>query len=585
MIRLVNLRGGVQHVVLACLIAGTAVLSIAGCGSQADAGLQASTNTINPLEPQRLAIAGDHRLSIIEGRQIRTIAALPSDSTIEEFTWSGDGRQLGWRDYEEGPSGVASYLTMVDIETAERHRFKDVYGPISPGTTGIVVGGYEGSFTQYLPYGQSEEIAVRIPPPPNPERTEPTSTQVLGAVPAEGAWLIAAENSARLAMPADSYRVFRFDPEHPTLFPLLSIRFSWTQPTRIDDDRLVWIHPEVVDTCRNSDRLAGYRVRPPPLPSPSDHRSWRINKVIVDDGGIEALARGTGPPHEDGSGYEEDCERGESSYHWLSLRNGAWVDRGGDLVELDVSDDGRVARVSGHACAPYAYGGAASCEGGGEGEYESLHYGAARLDFPDGSHLPLPPWVRRVKFSPGTPITVDRTVGHGPAIDDTLPLDYDGLGSLRFGATPSEMQAGTASPLRFEVDRSGCGTVELADATANRELGVEGQLTDGRLVALTVSTLDRPVDETHAPLSEVQPDVSAIEARGPRTDRGVQVGDDADRLLRAYGTPSETNTEPKTEMTEYVFDADGARLAATVDGGATVRRLELNKGEWEPCGD
>lgn len=581
MIRLVNLRGGVQHVVLACLIAGTPMLSIVGCGSQADVGLQTSTDTITPLEPQRLAIAGDNRLSVIEGRQIRTIAALPSDSAIEEFAWSGDGRQLAWRDFEGGSDD----LTMVDVETGERHRWQDVYGPIFPGATGIVVGSYEGRFTQYLPDGQSEEIAVRVPPPHNPERTEPTSTEVLGAVPLEGAWLIAAENSARLAMPADSYRIFRFDPEHPTLIPLLSIRFSWTQPTRLDDDHLVWIHPEIVDTCRNSDRLAGYRVRPPPLPSRSDHRSWRINKVIVDGGGIEALARGTGPPHEDGSGYEEDCNRGESSYHWLSLRNGTWVDRGGGLVELDVSDDGRIARISGDVCAPYAYGGAASCEGGGEGEYESLHYGAARLDFPNGSHLPLPTWVRTMKFSPGTPITIDRTVGHGPAIDNGLTLDSDGLGSLRFGATVSEIQAGTASSLRFEVDRSGCGTVELADATAEREMGIQGQLTDGRLVAITVSTLDGPVDETHAPLSEVQPDVSAIESRGPRTDRGVRAGDDADRLLRAYGTPDETNADPGTEMTEYVFDTDGARLVADVDGGATVRRLELSKGKGGPCGD
>ncbi len=557
-----------------------------GCGSQADAVLQASTDTINPPEPQRLAVAGDNHLSVVEGRQIRTIATVPSDSVIEEFAWSGNGRQLAWRDYEDGPNGVASYLTMLDVETGERHRWQDVYGPISPGTTGVVVGGYEGTLTQYLPDGGREQIAVRIPPPPNPERTEPTSTQVLGAVPLEGAWLIAAENSARLAMPAESYRIFRFDPEHPTLVPLLSVRANWSQPTRLDDDRVVWIHPEIVDTCRNSDRLAGYRVRPPPLPSRPDHRSWRINKVIVDNGEIEALARGTGPPHEDRSGYEEDCERGEGSYHWLSLHGGAWVDRGGGLVELDVADDGRVARVDGGVCHPYgpgSYNLPAGCEGASEREYEILRYGAALLDFPDGSHLPLPAWTRKVKFSPATPISVKRTVGRGPAIDDKLTLDSDGLGSLRFGSTPSEIQAGTASALRFEVDHSGCGTVELADATANRELGVQGRLAGGRLVAITASTLDSPVDETHAPLSEVQPDVSAIKPRGPRTDRGVRAGDDADRLLRAYGTPSETNAKPETETTEYVFDADGARLAVIVDGGATVRRVELSKGEWGPC--
>jgi hypothetical protein len=578
--------------VLSCLITTVVGLSLLGCGSQTEASPQiaTTTTTIHPVEPQRLAVIGRYRLSVVEGRKIRLIAARPTEpgGPFENVTWSGDGRQLAWTDYEEGPQGFDSYLTMVDLRTGKRHRWASVYGPFSPGTTGIVASGYQGRFTQYLPDGTREELAVRIPPPPNPERTEPTYTQILGAIPGEGAWLIAAENSARIAMPADSYRVFRFDPERPNLIPRLSVRQGWSQPTRLDDDHLVWIDKDTVDNCRDADRVGGYRVAPPPLPERSDHRSWRIDRVIAADGVISVLARGTGPAHEDLPGFKGKCVRGEGSFHWLTLHDGTWVDRGAGLVELDLADDGRVARVEGEVCGlpgsdGYPPGCESAIEGDGEGDYELLRYGAPRLDFPEGSHLPLPTWTRKVRFSPGTPITVDRTTGRGPAIDDALTLDADGLGSLRFGATPAEMQAGTESALRFEVDEHGCESVELADAGADRDLGVRGSVVDGHLAAITETTLDSPVDETRAPLSELQPDVSAIKPRGPHTDRGVRAGDDADRLLHAYGTPSETNPDPETEMTEYVFDVEGDTVTAEVDGGAVVRRLEISPERQAQC--
>lgn len=593
MIRRLRSRGGAQLLVLSCLITTAVASSLLGCGTQTEASsrIATTTTTIHPVEPQRLAVIGHYQFSVVEGKKIRLIAARPTKpgGPFENVTWSGDGRQLAWTDYEEGPQGFESYLTMVDLRTGKRHRWAGVYGPFSPGTTGIVASGYQGRFTQYLPDGTREELAVRIPPPPNPERTEPTYTQILGAIPGEGAWLIAAENSARLTMPAGSYRVFRFDPEHPDLIPRLSVKQGWSQPTRLDDDHLVWIDKNEVDNCRDADRVGGYRVAPPPLPERSDHRSWRIDRVIAADGVISVLARGTGPAHEDRPGFMGECVRGEGSFRRLTLHDGTWVDHGAGLVELDLADDGRVARIEGEVCGlPGTDGYPPECEGAsegdGEGDYEVLRYGAGRLDFPDGSHLPLPTWARKVRFSPGTPITVDRTTGHGPAIDDALTLDADGLGSLHFGATPVEMQAGTESALRFEVDEHGCESVELADAGADRELGVRGSVVDGRLATLTETTLDSPVNETRAPLSELQPDVSAIKPRGPRTDRGVRTGDDVDRLLQAYGTPSETKPDPETEMTEYAFDVEGDTVTAEVDGGATVRRLEIGPQGKQSCG-
>jgi hypothetical protein len=125
--------------------------------------------------------------------------------------------------------------------------------------------------------------------------------------------------------------------------------------------------------------------------------------------------------------------------------------------------------------------------------------------------------------------------------------------------------------------------VRLADARADRELGVEGKLVDGRLTTISVTTLDVPVDYEQPPLSELQPDVSAVQPRGPRTDQGVRAGDSIDSLFQAYGEPAETQVEPGSDFTVYVFDAEGGTLTARVDGAATVRQLELDHAEGDPC--
>lgn len=570
-------RVGVYHLILVAVLVAAL---LCGCGSSEPTAMQAVATKIEPA-PQRLAFATANRLGLVEGKEIRYLATIPTGSAgeLEEFTWSGDGRQLAWVSYEV-ESGYASVLTMIDVETGERHSWPEVAPPIRPGTRGVVGSNFDGRFTEYLPGGRSEEISVKIPPPPDPQRTEPPETYVLGAIPAEGAWLVAAENSERLSMPAASYRLFRFDPQDPALVPRKSIE-GWFEPTRLDDRRVVWIDQNWIDQCRNSDRLSGYRVRAPALPTRADERSWRINRVIAANGRISVLAKGSGPPHEDEPGYGEECDPGERTYHWLALADGEWVERGEGMVELDVAEDGRVAEIEGEVCAPYNYD--AGCESRGEGEYESLRFGAASLEFPDGSRLSLPAGVHKLRFSPAVPIQVERKLGSGPKLDDDLPLDQDGFGALAFGATQEEMQAATASALRFEVDGERCGTVRLADARADRELGVEGKLVDGRLTTISVTTLDVPVDYEQPPLSELQPDVSAVRPRGPRTDQGVRAGDSIDSLFQAYGEPAETQVEPGSEFTVYVFDAEGGTLNARVDGVATVRQLELDHAEGDSC--
>lgn len=574
-----KVRGGVHWLMIAGLILAGALLA-GGCGAEGSGGSTPSgvaVEIIDPVEPQRLAFASDNLIGVVEGREIREVASLPgNESAFDEITWSGDGRQLGWVSYIFGEHGYRSGLTMVDLESGARQVWDGVNPPIRPGTTGILGSDFEGRFRQYLPGGEVEDFTIRIPPPPDPERTEPAPTYVLGALPSEGAWLVAAENSERLAMPAYSYRLFRFDPQRPELVPRASIR-PWVEPTRLDDHRVVWIDDNYVDSCRNSDRVTGYRVRAPALPARSDQRSWRLRRVISANGEIDVLARGTGGAYEDRPGYEDDCAKGEGSFRWLALRDGSWQERGSGLVELDLAEDGRVARVEGEVCEVYEYD--SGCVIEGEGEYEALRFGHGHLDFPDGFRLDLPVGTQILRFSPATPIAVRRTVGEGPELSVEQPLNPDGFGALRFGAAPEEIQAATRSALSFDLDPEGCGSARLADAGAARELGVEGRFAGGRLVALVVSTRDVPADEEHPALSEFQPDVSEIVPRGPRTDRGVGAGDSVDRLLDEYGTPSGTRVDPLTESTAYRFEVDGVELTALVDGSATIRRLELRRGK------
>jgi hypothetical protein len=284
---------------------------VSGCGSQSSE-TQAVATKIVPAS-QRLAFATPNRLGVVEGRKIRYLASLPPESVseFEEITWSGDGRQLAWVSIEE-EAEYAYVLTMVDVETGERRTWSDVAPPILPGTRGVVSSNFDGRFTEYLPGGRSEEFSVKIPPPLDPQRTESASTYVLGAIPAEGAWLVAAENSERSVLPASSYRVFRFDPQDPTLVPRLSIE-DWFEPSRLDDDRVIWIDRNWIDQCRNSDRVSGYRVRAPALPSRPDERDWRINRVIAANGEISILAKGSGPPHESITGSRSTMVSGSNA--------------------------------------------------------------------------------------------------------------------------------------------------------------------------------------------------------------------------------------------------------------------------------
>jgi hypothetical protein len=575
--------GGRVAVVLAVLGA-----TLAGCAGGADdgGGSVERSRTIEPASPQVLAFATEDRVGIVDGARIRylgKIARTWSGHDIDEIVWSGDGRQLAWLSLLERGAGVFdSLLTMVDVESGARHTWRDVNGPLTSGMSGVVAGGYEGRFTQFLPDGTREDYEIDLPPPPDPDRTEETRTEVRGALPLAGRWLLVAEDSDRLYMHANARRVFLFDPQRPRLIPHMSVSSgSWRQPTRIDDRHAVWVDSTDIGYCRHADELGGYRVRFPELPDHPDGLSWRIRSVTARGDEIDVLARGTGVPSADGEFRDTECARGDADYGRWTLRDGAWVEGQSGLLELDVAVDGRVAEVRGEVCDPFAWGD--GCFGLGEGEYEAFRYGRGNVELEDGSSLALPTETRFVRFSPSSPFTVAEAVGDGPPLADTMRIDADGLGPLRLGATRDALQAATRTPLRFDLDEAGCGRVTLADAAAGQALGVEGRMVDGRLVSVVASTRDVAADEENPPISELQPDVSSVEARGPRTDRGVRAGDDLDRLLARHGEARTVDADPATQETVYDFAVGDSTLSATVDAVATVRRLEIHRGGRRPA--
>lgn len=586
---------------LACAALVAVGLAVGGCGgarSEAAAragGVLESSTTLRPRDPQMLAFLTDRRVGVVDGGRIRYVGALspsPTGEGVDDVSWSGDGRQLAWLTvpYTVG-GGSYSQLTMVDVRTGVRHTWRDVAGPLMPGSTGVVSGGID-AFVQYLPDGRSERYEISLSAPPNLDRTGPTTTDVRGAVPADGHWLVAAESSDRESMPVGGERVFSFDPQQPELLPLMTTPSqTWQQVARLDVRHVAWIDHDRTGECRNSDTLQAYRLRPPALPPLPDGRSWRIRRLVADGRDVGVLARATGiaraapAPAGPSAAWQQGCDRGERSYRWLALRAGRWVEQTRGLVDLDVAADGRVAMVHGVVCTPFGYG--HGCLGGvDESEYESLRFGAAALETPGAPTLALPRGTQLVRFSPVVPIVLRQAIGHGRALDASVPLAADGLGPLRFGARAAQLQAATMTPLRFgAADARGCSTMQPADGTLDDALGVRGQLRGGRLVALSATTRDVPADDAHPATSPLRPDVSAVYARGPRTDRGVRPGDSVDRLLARYGVPARTQVDPAAQTTDYAFRVGPDTLVAHVDGAAEIRRLLLYRGSRQPpCG-
>lgn len=581
--RSLNGRGGVIRRLLISAVACAVALLAAGCGADKEE-VKGGITAIQPTMPQRLAFATANRVGVVEGRHVRYLESVPArpGAETEALTWSADGRSVAWV-RRAGKDLSKSVLTIVDPKTGERNSWDDVYGPVFPGTAGVVALDSGGRFSQYFPDGSMEELSVKVAPPAHRESSLRPETYVAGVVPSVGAWLVEAESSERMAMPADSFRLFEFDPQHPSMVPLGNVPVGgFNAPVRLDDHQVAWIDVKLVGTCRNSDRLDGYRVRAPSLPTRSDARTWQIRRVFAKNGEINVLARGTGPRHPDRPGSEEQCVRGDGSYRWLAYRDGSWTERGSGLLEVDIADDGRVARVNGEVCPLYPRD--EGCEPGSEGEYQSLRWGASELEFPHGPPLALPSGVRMVRFSPDSRVTIRRVVGRGPALTANTPLDPDAFGAMRLGATPAQIQSATRTPLRLEGSGEDCEIIEPADAGIARELGVKGIVAEGHLTAVRATTLDVPADEYDPPLSEQQPDVSKVKSRGPRTSQGVRAGDDANRLFDAYGNPDHTDVVADGK-TAYSFELGEVTLNAIVDGAAVVRELEFRSGDGgEPCG-
>jgi hypothetical protein len=156
---------------------------------------------------------------------------------------------------------------------------------------------------------------------------------------------------------------------------------------------------------------------------------------------------------------------------------------------------------------------------------------------------------------------------------------------------PGELQSGTSTPLTFQLDSDECGTVTPTDVRLDRALGIEGEIRDDRLTAIRVTTLDGPpkvdeyedADEEPDPLSDLQPGVGSVRARGPRIEGALRVGNGVDMLLQQFGHPSaETHPSP-TDAVDYSYELDDGTLLAHADGSGTLRRLELRAQPTPPC--
>jgi hypothetical protein len=568
----------VRPLTVALLAAALLTLGATGCGGSDDGGgaelPRREMLTVRPPSPQLLAFAAGSRIGVVEGERVRYVGELGDGrSLLGEIGWSGDGRHVAWvtttDDYD-------NELVMVDVRDGSKQTWSDVTGTIEPGMHGVVLGRYDGEFVEYLPDGSSERFEVDLPLPREPEGIPPThpDTGVNAVRPFEGAWLVFAEHNA-IAGRGGPVRAFRYDPQRRSRQLVARGTGLVGAPVPMGDGRAVWIERRSGSACISVDELGAIGVRIANLPARDDERTWGIGRLAVADG-IHVLARGTGQFPTGGADCDSDLD-----YRWLTLRDGAWAEREGGLFDLDLAADGRVARVRGRYCL--------EDEACPEVGYSRAELEGASLELPGGEEIELPDDTTQVRFSPALPSRVLRAGGDGPALDDRMVVGFTGLGPLAFGASPVDLQASTSTPLSFELDRGGCGTVTPTDLGLEQELGFEGQLADGRLDALVVSSLDVPAedgdDEDVEPdeLSDLQPGVGAVEPRGPRTDRGLRAGETVDMLYELYGEPTRRGRPTRTGAVEYTYELAEGVLVARADGAGTIRRLELRASEPADC--
>jgi len=553
---------------------------IVGCGGSGGAGEAklppANVKAVEPQQPQLLAFVAGRRIGVVEGNRIRYVAKLAPGDVPIELDWSGDGRQLAWtvsRREEE----VGLTLEMVDVETGARRAWHSVTGSPDPGLEGIVVADYHGRFIEYLPDGERLIFPFHLHHLRRPGY--PSTTGVDAVMPFRDRWLVLGEYTV-FSGRGGPVRGFLYDPQTARFSQVAKGIGFPAEPTPLEGGGAAWIERRSGSACLEGDEIGSIGNEVPALPPHADEHGWGVRRLITARG-ISLLALRTG----DWIGSPENLECDDDpSYSWLELKDGDWVTREQGLLDLDLAADGRIARVRGsicnedEACPQSIYMHAATSE--------------ATLEDPASDQVvTLPRNTVQVRFSPAHQAAAPDYSGEGPALSPAMRLDMGGFGPLRMGMSPTEMQSGTSTPLTFQLDAAGCGTITPTDYLTNRELGFEGEIRSDRLAAIRVTTLDGPpkvdeyedADEEPDPLSDLQPGVGSVRARGPQIDGALRAGDTVDLMLERLGRPADETGLTPTDAVDYSYELDGGSLLAHADGAGTLRRLELRAEPTPPC--
>lgn len=544
-----------------------------GCGGAGgDSRLpEQHSQTVTPSLPQRLAFVGPRGIGVLDEDGIEYVAELGLEETLLGLQWSGDGRQLAWQ--VTGPEGLGYRLEMVDLEDGSRQSWAELHSRPDPGLSGVTIASYSSHFTEYLPDGERRRFRFALPVPPDVPGGVP-GTGVSAVLPFGTRWLVLAEHNSKAGR-GGPVRAFLFDPRSGDYEQVAEGVGYPAEPVRTEDGDAIWIEHRSGSACLSADEIGAYGREVPDLPEREDERTWGISRVNA-TGAVSVLAWGTAQ-----YGYNGSSCDGDEAMTWLLLEDGKWVVRERGLLDLDVAADGRIARVRGRICEE-----SEACPESGSMPFDVTE--ATVEDPASGEVRSLPAGTWEVRFSPALPASAPEYGGSGPELSSEMVLEPGGLGPLRMGMTLTELQAGTSTPLTFELD-GGCGTVSPTDAIRAAEIGVEGAIRGGRLAELTVTSLDRPAendeDEDGEPdsLTDLQPGVGSIERRGPRIEGGIAAGDSVDIMLERLGPPNDQTAPGPTDAVDYSYELDDAVLLAHADGSGTLRRLRMRAIPTPPC--
>ncbi|MBJ7469813.1 MAG: hypothetical protein JHD16_00855 [Solirubrobacteraceae bacterium] len=510
-----------------------------------------------------------------EAGKDRTVARVNRDDRIDQFLWSGDGRQLAWLQNTEEPSYEQS-LHLVDVRTGVERTWKDVYGLLTPSPRGVAIGAYNGRFHEYLPDGAQRSYRVTLPATPKRRKAlglEPASpapsTETAFATPINGDWLVPARLTG--AGPEGSRYdlvAYRADTASTRVLRPSRGEAGIAAAVRIDDRRVVWA-TQAGTECAAGNSLAGYGLKVPNLPE-SIGAVWIVRELSASGESADLIARRMS--FLQGSDTCASTDGGQRT--WFHLRRGKWQQRGEGVADVAVASDGRIARVNGTVPSGKLDVGL---------EADELAYGSAWLEPVGGERTPLPKGTRAVAFSPASPMTLRTTVGDGPALTSRAVLTPSGVGALQLGRSLASIRAATSTALTTLSRNGRCTEIRATDLRLDNRLGVRGTLVDDTLEALSVTTRDTKIDdEDDYGIGDLQPGVKKVVPRGPRTWRGVRAGDALNDLVAAHGMPARRTTRSRQGAVEYEYQVKGGLLVARADANATVRRIDLFRGGTAP---